>query len=78
LLIDPRTLEQPGAVEIARWRPLAAELAWLQSPFPSRCGSGTMIPDDARFLRWPLVESRFIGLLFDLHIGAPDETARSE
>ncbi|WP_376695697.1 sensor histidine kinase [Wenzhouxiangella sp. EGI_FJ10305] len=72
LLVDPQTLDETDADRLDQWRRRAETLVWLQSPFSSRSGPAPLLPDGAHFLRWPLVESRFIGLLFDLRIGTAD------
>lgn len=77
LLVDPQTLDESDADRLDAWRQQARALAWLQSPFPARSGPPPLLPAGAHFLRWPLVESRFVGLLFDLCIGAPDEGGTS-
>ncbi|HSH27501.1 MAG TPA: ATP-binding protein, partial [Wenzhouxiangella sp.] len=77
LLVDPQTLDESDADRLDAWRQQASALAWLQSPFPARSGPPPLLPAGAHFLRWPLVESRFVGLLFDLCIGTPDEGGMS-
>src|SRR5699024_179559 len=77
LLVDPHTLDETDADRLDACRRPARALAWLHSPFPVRSGRQPMLPEGAHFLRWPLVESRFIGLLFDLRIGTPDDGAAS-
>jgi signal transduction histidine kinase/ligand-binding sensor domain-containing protein len=72
LLVDPQTLDETDADRLDAWRQQAEALAWLQSPFPSHSGPPPLLPKGAHFLRWPLVESRFVGLLFDLRIGGAD------
>ncbi len=72
LLVDPSTLDESDAERLDQWRRGAGALAWLQSPFPSRAGPPPLLPQGAQFLRWPLVESRFVGLLFDLRIAGDD------
>jgi len=78
LLVDPQTLDETDAERLDQWRHQAQALAWLQSPFPSHSGPPPMLPEGAHFLRWPLVESRFVGLLFDLRIGNADGRPSSE
>ncbi len=78
LLVDPQTLDETDAERLEQWRRSARALAWLQSPFPSQSGSPPLLPGGAHFLRWPLVESRFIGLLFDLRIGSDDGRGSNE
>ncbi|MDZ7790785.1 MAG: ATP-binding protein [Xanthomonadales bacterium] len=78
LLIDPQTLDETDAERLDQWRRSAQALAWLQSPFPSHSGPPPLLPRGAHFLRWPLVESRFIGLLFDLRIGSDDGKGSNE
>ena len=78
LLIDPQTLDETDAERLDQWRQSAQALAWLQSPFPSHSGPPPLLPRGAHFLRWPLVESRFIGLLFDLRIGSDDAKEPNE
>lgn len=75
LLIDPRTLDDSDASRLDDWRRRARHVAWLQSPFGSRSGSAPVLPEGAHFLRWPLVESRLIGLLLDLRIAGDDDAA---
>jgi signal transduction histidine kinase/ligand-binding sensor domain-containing protein len=72
LLVDPQTLDDADSGRLDQWHQGAGALAWLQSPFPTRKGAPAVLPEGARFLRWPLVESRFLGLLFDLRIGGDD------
>ncbi len=66
LLVDPRC---PAVVStLESWVAYSRHLAWMQSPY-GRSGPGeAMMPDNAHFLRWPLVESRMIGLLLDLAV----------
>ncbi len=78
LLVDPQTLDGTDASRLDRWHQSAEALVWLQSPFASRSGPAPLLPEGAHFLRWPLVESRFVGLLFDLRIGGADAGELSE
>lgn len=77
LLVDPQTLDEVDATRLDQWCHRAGALAWLQSPFPSRSGPPPMLPEGAHFLRWPLVESRFVGLLFDLRISGNEDSEAS-
>ncbi|NBB93450.1 MAG: hypothetical protein GVY32_09820 [Gammaproteobacteria bacterium] len=77
LLLDPLAIDEAEAGTLDEWHARAAAVAWLQSPFPSRSGPAQVLPEGAHFLRWPLVESRFIGLLLDLRITGADDRHRS-
>ncbi len=68
LLIDPMALDDSEAERIDEWRRQAGAIAWLQSPFPTRAGPQPILPKGTHFLRWPLVESRLLGLLLDLRL----------
>lgn len=68
LLVDPHALDESEVGRLDEWRNRAEALAWLQSPFASRKTTMPHLPDEAHFLRWPLVESRLIGLLLDLRL----------
>lgn len=68
LLIDPMALDETQAEKLDEWQRQAGAIAWLQSPFPTRAGPQPILPEGSHFLRWPLVESRLIGLLLDLRI----------
>ena len=64
LLVDPRC---PAAVPIPdSWAGHANHIAWLQSPYGRSGHADAVMPPDAHFLRWPLIESRLLGLLLDL------------
>jgi len=76
LLVDPRTLDEADAGRLDQWRERAQALAWLQSPFSACSGAPANLPDGAFYLRWPLVESRFVGLLLDLRIGGRSRDKR--
>jgi signal transduction histidine kinase/ligand-binding sensor domain-containing protein len=66
LLVDPRCRQ---AVPIPNsWQRHASHIAWLQSPYGRSGSVEAIMPPDAHFLRWPLIESRLLGLLLDLAI----------
>ncbi len=65
LLVDARiSVNQQDTV--GRWQGHARHVAWLQSPYSRSSGEEMEMPSDANFLRWPLIESRLIGLMLDL------------
>ena len=65
-LVDSRIFVDEAVLKT--WLEDARHVAWMQSPY-SRSGKHEMeMPEAANFLRWPLVESRLIGLLLDLAI----------
>jgi signal transduction histidine kinase len=66
LLVDPRCLEERDIDRLEAWRDRAGALAWLRDPFDDDAETPWPEADGQRILRWPLVESRFIGLLLDL------------
>ncbi len=66
LLVDPRCR---AAVPIPEaWVGRSTHIAWLQSPYGRSGYAEAVMPPDAHFLRWPLIESRLLGLLLDLAI----------
>lgn len=66
LLIESRLQDRELESRLAAWRQQAEACAMLQSPYQ---GMGPFQSDtrhEHHVLRWPLVESRFVGLLLDL------------
>ncbi len=66
LLVDPRcraAVQIPGS-----WTDHARHIAWLQSPYGRSGSDEAVMPSTAHYLRWPLIESRLLGLLLDLAI----------
>lgn len=68
LLLDPLSLERYPELDLERWSTGAGAVASLQSPYGRVRHGMKEISQDTHFLRWPLVESRLIGLLLDLGI----------
>ena len=66
LLVDPRCPEAASIPDA--WSKRAHHVAWLQSPYGRSAPAEAFMPRDAHFLRWPLIESRLLGLLLDLAI----------
>jgi signal transduction histidine kinase/ligand-binding sensor domain-containing protein len=66
LIVDGRARADDASV--TDWRRQARHLAWLQSPYTRPAGDELEVPADANFLRWPLIESRLIGMMLDLAI----------
>lgn len=64
VLVDPRCAVDLPVIE--RWCEQAGHVAWLQSPYGRSTPMEAHMSANAHFLRWPLVESRLIGLLLDL------------
>lgn len=66
LLVDARQIADAALVQA--WSNHARHEAWMHSPYGRSSNLEMAKPGHAHFLRWPLVESRFIGLLLDLAI----------
>ncbi|QOC22842.1 hypothetical protein IC757_01355 [Wenzhouxiangella sp. AB-CW3] len=66
LLVDARCSQVLTDPE--EWCEYATRIAWLQSPYLRSSPEEARLPEEAHFLRWPLVESRLIGMLLDLAI----------
>jgi signal transduction histidine kinase/sugar lactone lactonase YvrE len=64
LLVDPRCHIESELLE--RWHRLAPHVGWLQSPYGRSSAMEASMPMDAHFLRWPLIESRLVGMLLDV------------
>lgn len=72
LIIDAKSLADDGFANLEGWRDRARACALLQSPYKAFAG-GELPETESHFLRWPLVENRFAGLLLDLAMNRPED-----